>query len=542
MLAHLWISAPRDGELPGEPASFIDTCLHVLERTDKPEIQLEVVRLIQIASGDLRTREGLAEVYSGYAGNAAERLPAEILTRIVDHLAPRFPTGHAELDRELGRLFCMYEPAHAGLLDRVASQWTETSAPEDDVHYLIVASRLAGPRSPEVTRRAAGALVRLHGKLEAEGTRVSLNFPQRVGEALEGLLERDPLLADAVVHQPEFGRSDHGMLAERLSGPARLAAVRKLYSTVIDNRPDVSAQWTPQLIGLVAELRSDEILSELRAAWDDVGLRDAIAPVLARYRLPEDRQRLVEALRSAQSQVVIEAARALRENPDPASVAEISSALASLRRFCDVETAAETRKVLAELLAHWSGQNRSGSPGVKESPIEIYQPWFDWFAKAYPQQAAGTGAESSTAWNDRLARIDWSAGDAAHGAQVFKRKACHQCHAQTGRLGPELTGVASRLSRADLFSEIIEPSRNISPLYAPVLIETKSGQIHQGVLIYDSPESTLLQTGPDVTVRLTGDQVLTIKPGTVSLMPAGLLDDVKDTDVADLYAYLKTLN
>jgi putative heme-binding domain-containing protein len=543
ILAHLWINAPPDGELPSVPAPFIDTCLSVFARSDIAETQLEAVRLIQIATGDVRTREGLAEVYSGYTGNATDRVPAEIRMKIADRLAPCFPTGHAELDWELGRLFCMVEARPAGLIDRVAIQWTNTSPPEDDVHYLIVASRLPGSRSLEVTRRTASALVVLHAKLEAQQKLVSLNFPQRVGEALGGLLERDPSLAEAIVDHPAFGRSDHGMFAERFAGPPRFAAVKKLFAAAVGNRPDVRATWTPQLIELVAELPSQEILPELRGQWHDAGLRDAIALVLARHRMSEDRPRLVEALRSAQPHVVLEAARALRDYPDPGSLAEISSALASLRRFCDLDTAADARKALAGLLVSWTGQDLPVDAGVDGNPpLDAYRPWFDWFAKAYPEQAGANGAASVTAWNQRLTRIDWTAGDAAHGGDVFKRKACHQCHAQTGRLGPDLTGVAGRLSRADLFSEIIEPSKNVSPLYAPMLIETRSGQIYQGLLIYDSPESTLLQTGPDVTVRLTGDQVLTIKPGTLSLMPAGLLDDVNDSEVADLYAYLKTLD
>ena len=51
----------------------------------------------------------------------------------------------------------------------------------------------------------------------------------------------------------------------------------------------------------------------------------------------------------------------------------------------------------------------------------------------------------------------------------------------------------------------------------------------------------LVQTGPDTTVRLTGDEVTSVVDTRVSLMPTGLLNCLKDAEVADFYAFLKTL-
>ena len=50
-----------------------------------------------------------------------------------------------------------------------------------------------------------------------------------------------------------------------------------------------------------------------------------------------------------------------------------------------------------------------------------------------------------------------------------------------------------------------------------------------------------MQTGPDTTVRLTGDEVTSVVDTRVSLMPTGLLNCLKDAEVADFYAFLKTL-
>ncbi|MCA9264238.1 MAG: hypothetical protein KDA60_10340, partial [Planctomycetales bacterium] len=75
----------------------------------------------------------------------------------------------------------------------------------------------------------------------------------------------------------------------------------------------------------------------------------------------------------------------------------------------------------------------------------------------------------------------------------------------------------------------------------PQRIVTKSGRVIQGLPVYASPDSTLLQTGTDTTVRVTGDEVLEVGQGTISLMPTGLLDGLSDQQLSDLYRYLQTL-
>ena len=101
--------------------------------------------------------------------------------------------------------------------------------------------------------------------------------------------------------------------------------------------------------------------------------------------------------------------------------------------------------------------------------------------------------------------------------------------------------MAQRFSRDDLFTAIIQPDKDISPAYQPKTVITTSGKVYNGMLIYDSPALTLLQTTPDTTVRITQEERQLVLPGTVSFMPTGLLDDLQDAELADLYAYLKGL-
>ena len=108
-------------------------------------------------------------------------------------------------------------------------------------------------------------------------------------------------------------------------------------------------------------------------------------------------------------------------------------------------------------------------------------------------------------------------------------------------LGPDLRGVASRFSRDDLFTAIIEPSRDVSPRYRTTLVATDDGKVYQGSIIYEAVDSLILQTGADAVIRITNSQIVERRPSEKSLMPAGMLDKLSDQDITDLYAYLKGL-
>jgi len=137
--------------------------------------------------------------------------------------------------------------------------------------------------------------------------------------------------------------------------------------------------------------------------------------------------------------------------------------------------------------------------------------------------------------------LSFIGGDASRGKAVFEQRTCHACHTGSSRLGPDLKGAAARLSPGDLFLAIVDPNRDVSPAHQTQAVTTKSGETYTGVMIYDSPTVKLLQTSADNTARILGKDIVSVAPSAVSLMPAGLLQGLKDQELADLYAYLKAL-
>lgn len=537
------LDLPAAGQDP-TPASFdsedVRACLESFGTAGaNNSLKLEAVRLLQIALGDLRYTRGRPEVYTGYLAGNASALDMATRDAIARRLAPEFPTGDAELNRELARLLGMLGADYEGLLPAIASMWTLQSSVEDDLHYLFVASLLAGRRTTDVTSATARCLLALHNKLEDRGQFPSLNWPLRVGEAFDELCRHDPALCAALVDSPEFGHAEHALFASHVDKSHKRRASERLWAAC-----EKSGQApTSSLIALAGDLSPPQSRALLNAHWDKVPLRDAIVVALADNPTMSDRAKFIEALGSPQPAVVEKAAQSLMRLGVVYSPSEMAAALRALKQSCANPSQTEPRRTLLRLLEFWT----EGSADVDEGPdpSRQYQPWFELFEQIHPVEAkrlkTSSGADAAS-WRRRLAAIDWSRGDAVRGREVFQRRSCDRCHEVSGHLGPQLTGAASRMSREDLFTAILDPDLEVSPTFQTTLVATPSGQVYHGLVVYESPEGVLLQTGPDTTVRITGVDQTSMRKTTRSLMPSGLLDPLSDGELNDLHAYLRSLS
>lgn len=543
LVGYLAIHAPARGAPPEAIEVHVERSLHALEATNDPRIRLDALRLIQIGLGDVELVQDRPSTADGYAASEVARLGLDRRREAVARLAPIFPTGHPELDGELGRTIAMLAAGHEDILERFATLWTEGSRVENDIHYLLCAARVPAERSGAFSRACARALLDLSPKMARVGNTPSRYWPARVQRVFTDLRARDPDLVPSMLTNPAFGRPEHSLFAAALEGNERLEAVRVLLRKATDEVSAREFTWTPELVALVGELPAPEGRPALRERWNERSLRDAIALVLATTPVAQDRERLVEALDSRQAAVVTRVARALASLEAPASPEEIRSALGALRVQCSLGEEDAARTALVDLLRRWTGQELEITE--EADPHALYAIWLGWFREAHADDAEGlpdAGAgEDIAAQLERLERIAWEQGDAERGRAFFAERACQTCHLGSRRLGPELDGITSRLSRRDVFLAIVDPSRDISPSYASKEVITRSGAVYSGTMIYQSPAAILLQTSPDTTVRLTGKDVREIRTSRISFMPSGLLLDATDRELADLHAFLKTL-
>jgi putative membrane-bound dehydrogenase-like protein len=135
-------------------------------------------------------------------------------------------------------------------------------------------------------------------------------------------------------------------------------------------------------------------------------------------------------------------------------------------------------------------------------------------------------------------------GDIRRGQAVFNstKAACSACHAigyLGGNVGPDLTRIGGIRSERDLLESIVFPSASFVRSYEPVVVITKDGRSYNGVIRKDSPDELVLATGINQEARIARDNIEEMQPSKVSVMPAGLDQQLTVRELADLVAFLK---
>ena len=86
---------------------------------------------------------------------------------------------------------------------------------------------------------------------------------------------------------------------------------------------------------------------------------------------------------------------------------------------------------------------------------------------------------------------------------------------------------------------IVFPSASFVRSYEPFVLETKSGGVRNGVLLSRSEDEVVLATGAETKLRVSRADIADLRPGTVSIMPSGLDQQLSNHELADLLAFLK---
>jgi putative heme-binding domain-containing protein len=130
------------------------------------------------------------------------------------------------------------------------------------------------------------------------------------------------------------------------------------------------------------------------------------------------------------------------------------------------------------------------------------------------------------------------------GRKMFAATSCFACHRydnEGGAAGPDLTAIAGRFSQKDLLESIVDPSKEVSDQYAAVEIDTLDGKKIVGRIVNLNGDNIMVNTdmlNPNGQVTVSRKNIDLMKPSKLSMMPAGLLDTLKEEEILDLMAYL----
>lgn len=148
----------------------------------------------------------------------------------------------------------------------------------------------------------------------------------------------------------------------------------------------------------------------------------------------------------------------------------------------------------------------------------------------------------------RLAELEplLAGGDPARGREVFfgKRAACSTCHAiqsQGGRVGPDLSKIASIRTGRDLLEAVVFPSASFARGYEPFLLRTKDGTILDGLIARETADAIYLFTADRAERRVPRSSIDVLQMGRTSIMPQGLDAALPRDELRDLMAYLVSL-
>jgi len=133
-------------------------------------------------------------------------------------------------------------------------------------------------------------------------------------------------------------------------------------------------------------------------------------------------------------------------------------------------------------------------------------------------------------------------GDAQAGWRVFVRTTCVNCHAYAGRgaaVGPDLTAIGGQMNRQKLIESILQPSKEVGPLFVAWQVLTEDGRALSGLKLNDGSGTHAKFIGADgerFEVPLV--EIVSQRPSKESIMPRKLEETMSIAEFRDLIAFL----
>jgi len=182
--------------------------------------------------------------------------------------------------------------------------------------------------------------------------------------------------------------------------------------------------------------------------------------------------------------------------------------------------------------------------------VETLRPRLDRFGGKVRQEAEAFYSSLNVSTGEQAARLEavlpaLAGGDVRRGQAVFNgaKAGCLTCHAVGyvgGKVGPDLTAIGQVRTERDLLESVLFPSLSFVRSYEPVTVATRDGKVVNGILRDDPGDDVVLAVNATEEVRIARDRVEEMRPGTVSVMPAGLDQQLTRQELADLIAFLKS--
>lgn len=130
-------------------------------------------------------------------------------------------------------------------------------------------------------------------------------------------------------------------------------------------------------------------------------------------------------------------------------------------------------------------------------------------------------------------------GDPVKGKLVFMNH-CAKCHThgkEGNKVGPDLTGMAA-LGKEQLLTEILDPNRSVEGNYRQYTVVTEKGRLLTGLLASETRTAITLIDAEGKSHALLREEIDQLTASSKSLMPEGFEQQINETEMVDLLAFL----
>ncbi len=138
-------------------------------------------------------------------------------------------------------------------------------------------------------------------------------------------------------------------------------------------------------------------------------------------------------------------------------------------------------------------------------------------------------------------------GDPDRGREVFANvgnATCASCHRVQGRgqwVGPDLSTIGTKYGKDALLRSILSPSEAIGYNYRSLVVALDDGRVVTGLPVVDTADQLVLKTAEGERLVIEPLAVEARQMSDLSLMPEGLAHAMTNEQIADLLAFLSTL-
>src|SRR5438105_13912869 len=113
------------------------------------------------------------------------------------------------------------------------------------------------------------------------------------------------------------------------------------------------------------------------------------------------------------------------------------------------------------------------------------------------------------------------------------RAPCDIVNGAGKEVGPNLSEIAKRLGREALFESILFPSASISHNYESYVVETKKGDLVNGLLVSQTRDEVAIKSADAIVRTFRRADIETMARSPISIMPADLHKELTANDLAD---------